>query len=256
MEGAVRVFAGEFNRSTLTVQKPGSGGPPFVVTPGGLWCHLMYLNGALTEVSENGDMLRCRISDPTGVFEVVIAGVRTELFNMARKIPVPSFVAIVGMAQMYQKRDMYFLSVRPESIQIVDRTARDTWVVRTADMTLDRLERLATAMRRQTLDPQSLAVIEHYRTTAEKVQELILMVESALSSVPMLVAPAQTSQNPGELILAIIKEHQGPRGIAVEEVVAFAGLQGVPADTATEVIRDLILQDECYQPQKGIIKLL
>jgi hypothetical protein len=151
---------------------------------------------------------------------------------------------------------VYFLSVRPESIQIVDRTARDTWVVRTADMTLDRLERLATAMRRQTLDPQSLAVIEHYRTTTEKVQELILMVESALSSVPMSVAPAQTSQNPGELILAIIKEHQGPRGIAVEEVVAFAGLQGVPADTATEVIRDLIRQDECYQPQKGIIKLL
>ena len=35
MEGAVRVFAGEFNRSTLTIQKSDRGGSRFVVTPGG-----------------------------------------------------------------------------------------------------------------------------------------------------------------------------------------------------------------------------
>jgi RPA family protein len=256
MEGAVRVFAGEFNRATLSIQKSDPRGPPFVVTPGNAWCHLMYLTGALTEISENDNMLRCRISDPTGVFEVVIDGMRTELFKMARKIPVPSFLAVVGMAQMYQRKDLYYLSVRPESIQIVDRTVRDTWVVRTADTTLNRLERLATAMRGETIDQECQTVMEHYRTTPEKVQELVGMVESALSSVRMSVTPALPPSNPCELILAIIKEHQGHRGIAVGEVVAFAELQGVPADTATEVIRDLIREDECYQPQKGIIKLL
>ena len=256
MEGAVRVFAGEFDRSTLTVQRSGPGGPHFVVTPGGAWCHLMYLSGALTEVSEDGDMLRCRISDPTGTFEVVIARKRTDLFNMARKIPVPSFLAIIGMAQMYRSKDSYLLSVRPESIQIVDRTVRDIWVVRTADMTLDRLERLATTLREHTTDPQGRIVIEHYRMTPEKVQAFLLMVESALSTVRITDAPVQGPSNPGDLILAIIKEHQGHRGIAVEDVVAFAGQQGIPADTAAEIIRDLIREDECYQPQKGFVKLL
>jgi RPA family protein len=183
MEGAARVFAGEFNRSTLTVQNPDPTGPPRVVTPGGAWCHLIYLSGALTEVSGNGDMLRCRISDPTGVFEVVIPRVRSGLFTMVKKMPVPSFVALTGTAQIYQRKGLHMLSVRPESVQLVDRTVRDIWVLRTADITLERLERLAKAMRGQPADPQSRTVIEHYRTTPETVQELVRMVESALSTV-------------------------------------------------------------------------
>lgn len=256
MEGAVRVFAGEFNRSTLTIQKSDRGGPRVVVTPGGAWCNLIYLSGALTEISENGDMLRFRISDPTGVFDVVIGSMQTELLSMARKIPVPSFLTIVGKVQMYQKQGSYTVSVRPESVQIADRIMRDIWVLRTADMTLDRLERLVAVMLGQTNDPLNQRVVEHYRLTPKKVQELVEMVESALSTIQVSGAPAQSPIHPDELILSIIKEHQGIRGISIEEVIAFAGLEGVIADTAHEVIRDLIRRDECYQPQKGIIKLL
>jgi RPA family protein len=256
MEGAVRVFAGEFNSSTLTVKKSDPDGIPCVVTPSGTWCRLMYLSGALTEVFENGDMLRCRISDPTGVFEIVIPSVRSELFTIVKKTPVPSFVAITGTAQMYQRKGLYMLSVRPESVQTVDRTVRDIWVLRTADMTLDRLENLTKAMREKPVDPMSRTVMEHYRTTPKTVQELIRMVESALSSVGASVPSVQSLVNPNERILAIIKEHQGISGISAQDVIAHAALQGVSADTATEVIKDLISQDECYQPQKGILKLL
>jgi RPA family protein len=256
MEGTVRVFAGEFNRSTLTIQKSDREGPRFVVTPGGAWCNLIYLSGALTEISENGDMLRLRISDPTGVFDVVIGGIQTDLSSMARKIPVPSFLTIVGKAQMYQRQGSYTLSVRPESVQIADRSVRDIWVLRTADMTLDRLERLVAAMRGETNDPPNQRVVEHYRLTPKKVQELVGMVESALSTIQVSGAPAQSPPHPDELILSIIKEHQGIRGITIEEVITLAVLEGVLTDTVQEVIRDLIRRDECYQPQKGIIKLL
>ena len=256
MEGAVRVFAGEFNSSTLTVKKSDPDGIPRVVTPGGAWCHFMYLIGALTEISENGETLLCRISDPTGVFEIVIPRLRSELFTIVKKIPVPSFVAITGMAQMYQRKGLCMLSVRPESVQTVDRTLRDIWVLRTADMTLDRLENLAKAMRGQPVDPLSRTVMEHYQTTPETVQELIRMVESVLSSVGTSVPSVQSPVKPNELIFGIIREHQGISGISVQDVIAHATLQGVSADTATEVIKDLISQDECYQPQKGILKLL
>jgi len=256
MEGAARVFAGEFNRSTLTVQKPDPTGLPCVVTPGGAWCHLIYLSGALTEVSGDGDMLRCRISDPTGVFEVVIPRVRSVLFMMVSKMPVPSFVAITGTAQIYQRKGVHMLSVRPESVQAVDRTVRDMWVLRTADMTLERLERLVKAMRGQLTDPQSRTVIGHYRTTPETVQEFVRMVESALSSVGTPVPSVQFPVDPHVLVLAIIREHQGASGISVHDVIEHAALQGVSADTATGVIQDLISQDECYQPQKGVLKLL
>jgi RPA family protein len=256
MEGAVRVFAGEFNRSTLTIQKSDREGSRFVVTLGGARCNLIYLSGALTEISENGDMLWLRISDPTGVFNVVIGNMQTELLSMARKIPVPSFLTIVGKVQMYQRQGSYTVSVRPESVQIADRSVRDSWVLRTADMTLDRLERLVAAMRGETNDPPNQRVVEHYRLTPKKVQELVEMVELALSTIQVSVAPAESPPQPDELILSIIKEHQGIRGITIEEVITIAGLEGVMADTAREVIRDLIRRDECYQPQKGIIKLL
>jgi hypothetical protein len=82
------------------------------------------------------------------------------------------------------------------------------------------------------------------------------MVEAALSSVGTPVSSVQSPVDPHELVLAIIREHQGASGISVQDVIEHAALQGVSADTATGVIKDLISQDECYQPQKGVLKLL
>ena len=63
MEGAARVFASDFNSATLLVPGSEAQSPAWVVTPGGAWCRLLYLAGALTEVSESGDLLHCRLAD-------------------------------------------------------------------------------------------------------------------------------------------------------------------------------------------------
>ena len=256
MEGAARVFAGEFNRSTLTVQKTGSQGSSSVVTPGGAWCRLMFICGALTEVSDHGDILHCRVSDPTGTFDIVIRGSKTELFTMAKQIPVPSFLAVVGIAQMQQRNGVYVLSVRPESIQIVDRTVRDLWIVRTADLTLRRLEDLASALDKRSGTPEMQAVTGHYAITNEHIRDLVLMAEAALSTVRTSVPPAQQQANPRALITTILQEHQGARGIAIEEIISHAVPSGISPDAAKAAIEEMIREDACYQPQKGFIKLL
>jgi uncharacterized protein len=256
MEGAARVFAGEFNRSTLTVQKTGSQGSSSVVTPGGAWCRLVFLCGALTEVSDQGDMLHCRVSDPTGTFDIVIRGLKTELFTMAKKIPVPAFLAVVGIAQMYQRNGVYALSVRPESIQIVDRAVRDLWILRTADLTLRRLEDLAKALDKRSENPEMQAVTGHYAITHGHLRDLVLMAESALSTVRTSVPPAQQQVNPRDLITTILQDHQGARGITIEEIISHAGPAGISPDAAKAAIEEMIREDACYQPQKGFIKLL
>ena len=256
MEGAARVFAGEFNRSTLTVQKTGSHGSSSVVTPGGASCRLMFVCGALTEVSDHGDMLHCRISDPTGTFDIVIRGSKTELFTLAKKIPVPSFLAVVGIAQMQQRNGVYALSVRPESLQVVDRTVRDLWIVRTADLTLRRLEDLANALDKRLENPEMQAVTAHYAITHGHLRDLVLMAESALSTVRTSAPPAQQPVNPRDLITTILQEHQGTRGITIEEIISHAGPAGISPDAAKAEIEEMIREDECYQPQKGFIKLL
>ena len=67
----------------------------------------MTITGALTELIESGDLLRCRIADPTGAFDVVCSGKNTGFVQAVRKIPVPSFVLITGYAQAYQKKEQF-----------------------------------------------------------------------------------------------------------------------------------------------------
>ena len=115
MEGAARVFAGEYSGSTLSVQDHDSGSPAWVVTPGGAWCRFLFLSGALTEVTEIGDMVHTRIADPTGVFNLVIGGRNTALAETFCRLPVPVFVTVTGRAQMYTKNGEVMLSVRPDN---------------------------------------------------------------------------------------------------------------------------------------------
>ncbi|WAC04241.1 MAG: hypothetical protein OS112_07155 [Methanoregula sp.] len=256
MEGTARVFAGEFNRSTLTVQRGDGQGYNYIVTPGGAYCRLLLLIGALTELSDLGDMLRCRISDPTGAFDVVIRGARTDLFTMAKNIPVPSFLAIMGTAQMYQRDGRTTLSVRPESIEVVDRAARDLWVVRTADLTLHRVESLANALDNPSENPELQAVTGHYSVTRENLRDLVVMATSALSTVRIPASSHPPLVNPRNLITTIIQEHQGSRGVAIEEIIRHAVPSGISPEAAKAAIEEMIKDDTCYQPQKGVIRLL
>lgn len=256
MEGAVRVFAGEFNRSSLSVQSSETGGGPYVVTPTGAWCRSMYLSGALTEVSGSSDMVSCRLADPTGTFDLVIGGGRSEIADEFRRIAVPSFITVTGRAQIYQKNGSCSCSLRPESVHVVDRAVRDTWVLHTSDATIRRLEHLSGAIFGQPVDEKVRVAVAHYHPTYEQVREFIAMVESALSVVQQ---PATIPEIPADyrgIIIMILKEKQGERGIAIDDVIALAGLQGVPAGAAQATINDLIGEDEFYQPQKGTIKLL
>jgi RPA family protein len=146
MEGTARVFAGEFGSSTLSVQDEVTGNPAWVVTPAGEWCRFMFISGALTEVSERGDMVYSRIADPTGVFDLVIGGRNTALAETFCKIPVPSFVTCTGRAQLFLKKGETVVSIRPDILIMVDRQVRDQWVLATAQSTLERLHQVNIAL--------------------------------------------------------------------------------------------------------------
>jgi RPA family protein len=256
MEGAVRIFAGEFNRSTLSVPAPDGRDLQYVVTPGGAWCHLMYICGVLTEVSGSAEMIHCRVADPTGAFDLFFGTGRPELANAVRNIAIPSFVAADGRAQMYRRNGAFSLSMRPDSVQIVDRIVRDLCILRTADQTLQRLECISDAVLGQPVNERIRTAVDHYRTTRDQILDLAGMVESALGSIRAQPESLQVPVNPRGIIAAILKEKQASRGVPVEEVIALAVQHGVPAEAAKSAIGELIRDDECYQPQKGTIRLL
>jgi hypothetical protein len=260
MEGSARVFAGEYNASTLQVRTEGAE-DSWIVTPGGAWCRSVYLAGALTEVDGSGDMIRCRLADPTGAFELVTGGRKTTLSDSIRNLPVPSFVTVTGQARMYRKGEQVLLSVRPDDVRVVDRHVRDQWVLSTAESTLRRLDAMRLALTPSPTDEGVAAACRHYAITTAKLEELALMVGDAVQSIkPAATVPPETGQ-PGQpdlrdVVLGIVKGTGGPRGIAIEEVIVQAAALGISKEAVLSNLESLIVEDECYQPQKGFVKAL
>ncbi|MDP2796265.1 MAG: hypothetical protein Q8N94_01980 [Methanoregula sp.] len=264
MEGAARVFAGDFSGSTLSVQADDGQSAAWVVTPGAGWCRLVYLAGAVTEVIENGDMLRCRLADPTGAFNLVIGGRNSLLAEQLRKIPVPSFVTVTGRARLYRRNGNVDLSIRPDHVMVVDRTVRDQWTLATAEATLGRLDHVMLARQGRCTDEHILTAYRHYAHTAEQLQALADMIGCAVQSIKPSeptspIAPLQLEviqSEVRELVMEIMKGTKSPRGIAIEEIISQAGELGIAKAEVLSAIESLIVEDECYQPQKGFVKPL
>jgi uncharacterized protein len=257
MEGAVRLFAGEFNQSTLTVPGEDDKSAAWVVTPSGGYCRQVFLAGALVEVQEQGDMLSARLADPTGGFDLVCGGNNTTLAESIRTIPLPSFVSVSGQARLYRREGKPILTIRPEQIRVIDRQSRDQWIITTARATLARLKMMHAALKGTCTDGRILQAGRHYSLTRKDLCEMGELVAGALAS----VRPAQETESviqvdPQEMIMEYIRTKSGPRGVAVDEILEMVRLQGISPEAALAAVESLIVEDECYQPQKGFVKPL
>jgi hypothetical protein len=201
-------------------------------------------------------MVYTRIADPTGVFDLVIGGRNTALAETFCKLPVPSFVTVTGRAQMYLKKGEMVLSVRPDSVRVVDRRVRDQWVLSTATSTLERLFQMNLALQGRCTDERILAAVRHYPMTKTRLRELALMVEGAVQTVRPTVPESPAQPDARALVLEFITSKSGSQGSAIEEIIAMAAMQGVTQEAVLAAIESLIIDDECYQPRKGFIKLL
>jgi len=147
---AWRVFAGEFNDSTVEIKGEGEMTPSYVITPLGAKVNRLFIIGVLTDVenvSEGGDLLRAHISDPTGVFTLYSGQYQQDVTDALSDIEVPAFVAVIGKARTYTPEDGgLYVSIRPEKIMEVTADVRDKWILETCKNTKDRIEAFLEAM--------------------------------------------------------------------------------------------------------------
>jgi hypothetical protein len=147
-EPARRVFAAELRECRYQFRDgEDEKSPTFVLLPTGERCNRIFLVGTLTEKQRQGDQnifYRGRVVDPSGTFFVMAGSYQPEAMQQIAKIDTPAFVAVIGKPNLYQTPDGAFLvSVRVESITVVDKETRDLWVLDTAARTLDRVEMMA-----------------------------------------------------------------------------------------------------------------
>jgi hypothetical protein len=143
-EVARRVFATEFNDASHTFKESDDErAPVYLLLPTGERANRVFLVGTLTEkedVGEDNEYWRGRIVDPTGTFFVYAGQYQPEAASALRDLEPPAYVSVVGKPRTYETDDgSVNVSVRPESITVVDASTRDRWVVETADRTIDRV---------------------------------------------------------------------------------------------------------------------
>jgi RPA family protein len=163
-EPARRVFASELRECRYQFRDgEDEKSPTFVLLPTGERCNRIFLVGTLTEKQRQGDQnifYRGRVIDPSGTFFVMAGSYQPEAMQQIAKIDTPAFVAVIGKPNLYQAPDGAFLvSVRVESITVVDKETRDLWVLDTAARTLDR-----TDMFKISTEPDVIKAKEQYPT--------------------------------------------------------------------------------------------
>jgi RPA family protein len=183
-EVARRVFAREFNDASYTFQESDDDrAPVYLLLPTGEKANRVFVAGTLTEkedVGEDSEYWRGRVVDPTGTFFVYAGQYQPDAASMLRDLEPPEYVSVVGKPRTYETDDgTVNVSVRPESISVVEEDTRDRWVVEAAERTLDRVERYEAdeegaeeyvAMARQQYD----LPVETYKSAAEEAMEDLL----------------------------------------------------------------------------------
>lgn len=144
-EVAWRIFASEYNASTLDVKGDGERAPSYVITPLGAKVNRIMVVGVLTDKqnvgTETEPMWRAMLSDGTDRFYIYAGKFSPEAVQILTNLQTPSIVAIIGKCRTYtpQGGNMY-VSLRPEQIIEVTPELRDYWIVETAKSTLKRIE--------------------------------------------------------------------------------------------------------------------
>jgi len=144
-EVARRVFAAEFNDATFTFKESDDERAPlYALLPTGERANRVFVSGTLTEtedIGEDSEYWRGRVVDPTGTFFVYAGQYQPDAASTLRDAETPTYVAVVGKPRTFETDDgSVNVSLRPESITMVEEAVRDRWVVEAAERTLDRVE--------------------------------------------------------------------------------------------------------------------
>lgn len=175
-EPAKRVFAAELREATVTMKdSTDEKSPAYVLLPTGERCNRILISGAVTardKVGEENVIYRARVSDSTGVFYISASQYQQEAMVQLAKIDAanPVNVVVIGKPNVYETQDgKKFVSVRAESVHVVDSETRSLWVIDTAKQTLDRIDVFESA---GTNDAQSAR--EKYSFSAEHWRSMVL----------------------------------------------------------------------------------
>ncbi len=285
-EVAWRIFAEEFNRSTLEKGGSEERSPSYVITPLGAKVNRVYVVGVLTETENIGSpaepMWRARVTDPTGTYFISAGqyqpGVATTLANMEP----PTYVAVVGKANTYKPdEETTLVNLRGELIKEVSEDQRDYWILESAKSLKKRLEAISEASQMEKVSIEELVelgcnadlaegikiAIEHYGTPP--LEKYWRIIEDSLRYIlPEYERTESVSQKGDEKdedieeeILKIVEDleemAEHDNGVEYERVMnKVMDNEGISQDKFEEAVNSLRSSGKIYEPVLGNLKII
>jgi len=290
-EVAWRVFAREFNNSTLEIEGEEERAPSYLITPLGAKINRIYVVGVLTECENIGDpeepMWRARVTDPTGTFFISAGQYQPEVATTIANMGPPLFVAVVGKANTYEPDEETFLtSIRAEMIKKVTEEQRDRWIIEAAGSLKDRLEVAMEASKMNDISVEELVDLgfdeqladgfkqasDHYDSLSFERYEM--MLEDALRYVlpeyeTQSIEDVKSEQDEEderneelesyiiEVITELEEEESSENGVDYERVKEkVMDEKDITPDDFEEGVNNLRSDGELYEPVLGNLKMI
>lgn len=258
-----RVFALEIQQTDLVLRGKENRSVE-LLTPSGAHITKIYCSGALTEINKGGKTgWIIRVADPTGVFVISVKARTPDLIETLDSLSPPTFVSVTATIETDPTPGEGGFKLVLETIHQSDRQARDQWILRTSQITLDRLKRVANLLAGEKPSDEEKKFMSRYGTSQRQLKVLAGIVERATSQVKIPDDVKEISDtdsspenNTGDIVLQLIKQHSGPRGVSIQELTGFAEKEKIPETLLLDTIRSLITDDELYQPSSGFVKIL
>lgn len=259
-----RIFAIEIQQSDQ-IQRGKDSHPAKLITPSGARVSWFYSCGAITSINRDPKAgWSIRVADPTGVLLITIKTKTPDLIQALDAIQPPAFVSVTGYVEPDQIKGGSGFRLILETIHNADREERDRWILRTAILTLNRLDQIADTIEAEKKDPELMQVISRYGSSMRQVEVLAGIVARAVQQIQITDTTKDQREDPdavetgeiAEKIMCLVKEHSGPRGVSVQELIEHAAKDQISESLLMDTIRTLITDDELYQPSSGYVKIL
>ena len=165
-EPAWRVFSSELNSADHIQAGVDTYDPNYIITELGGKINRVFITGVFTEKenvgSEDDPLWRARVVDPTGAFFISAGRFQPEAARIIGDLEPPQTLALVGKIRTFTSDDgRLFVSIRPETVKIIDIQTKNQWILDAAVSLLDRIACLKDALGMEEFSEKSLKALGH-----------------------------------------------------------------------------------------------
>lgn len=145
-----KMFTAELRNTTHKLEKNDDGqwAKQYFLTPSGEIVSKVMVVGVVTEKEDVGtdqSFWRMRVCDPTGGIMVYAGQYQPEAAQIIANMEIPTFVAVTGKPSIYEPEGGIIVSVRPDTIVVVDEQTRSSFIVDAAQQLFNRVKEMKAA---------------------------------------------------------------------------------------------------------------